>query len=249
MIQKEVLRRWLRGLFTPQNLTDKKDVRETLEEVTVKEGAPARSARPIDRNVLRKQARKARADHVVKCSLLPRKIPKGKPLTELYVNDSFTQDRDAWKKELQRRGAEVYVDPEETSEEQAKRIAKYKKDCNRQFTEDGRVAEITVELVLQARARMLENMAMGQKMPIVSEMIQQLPQENIYAITRCFRDRFLGLEDAPSSRRIVKLIFLRKPDAAPKKGIRSYEAIALTSVMSMWHAACIILRLEKAHEP
>ena len=47
----------------------------------------------------------------------------------------------------------------------------------------------------------------------------------------------------------MKLISLRKTDAAPKKGIRSYEALALTSVMSMWHAACIILRLEKEEEP
>ena len=124
-----------------------------------------------------------------------------------------------------------------------------KKDCDRQFAEDGRAAEITVDLVLQATARMLENMGNGPEDAIVSEMIQQLPQENIYAITRCFRDRFMELDDAPSSRRIVKLIFLRKPDAAPKKGIRSYEAIALTSVMSMCHAACIILRLVKEEEP
>ena len=140
------------------------------------------------------------------------------------------------------------MDREETTEEQAKRIAKYKKDCDRQFTEYGRVAEITVDLVLQARARMLDNIGNGSEDAIVSEMIQQLPQENIHAITRCFRNRFIGLDDAPSSRRIVKLIFLRKPDAAPKKGIKSYEAIAPTSVMSMWHAACIILRLEKEEE-
>ena len=40
-------------------------------------------------------------------------------------------------------------------------------------------------------------------------------------------------------------VFMRKPDAEQKKGIRSYIAIALTSVMSKWYASCIILRLEK----
>ena len=63
------MRRRLRGSTKSER---QKDVRETPDEVTVKEGAPARSARPIERKVLRKQARKARADHAVKCSLLPR---------------------------------------------------------------------------------------------------------------------------------------------------------------------------------
>ena len=37
----------------------------------------------------------------------------------------------------------------------------------------------------------------------------------------------------------------RKPDAEPKKGIISYKAIALTSVMSKWYVSCITLRPEK----
>ena len=46
--------------------------------------------------------------------------------------------------------------------------------------------------------------------------MKQLPQEKIYEVARCFQPRFMALEDAPSSWRIVKLV-LRKPDAAPKK--------------------------------
>ena len=57
-------------------------------------------------------------------------------------------------------------------------------------------------------------------------MIKQLPQGKIYEITRCFPDQFMR----PSLCRIV-----RSPDAAPKKGM----------VMSKWHAACVVLRLEK----
>ena len=55
--------------------------------------------------------------------------------------------------------------------------------------------------------------------------------------------------EAPSSWKIVKLVFSRKPDAEPKKGIRSYRPIELTSVTSKWYAACIVLRLEKEKEP
>ena len=41
--------------------------------------------------------------------------------------------------------------------------------------------------------------------------------------------------------KIVQLLFLRKPDAEQKKGIESYRAIALTSVMSTLYATCIAL--------
>ena len=41
-------------------------------------------------------------------------------------------------------------------------------------------------------------------------------------------------EEAPTSWKIVELVFLRKQDAEPKKGIRSCRAIALTSVVSTW---------------
>ena len=37
-------------------------------------------------------------------------------------------------------------------------------------------------------------------------------------------------------------------DAEPRKGIRSYRAIAFTSVMSKWYASCNTLGLEKEKE-
>ena len=37
------------------------------------------------------------------------------------------------------------------------------------------------------------------------------------------------------------MVLLRKPDAEPRKGIISYRAVALTSVMSLWYATRIIL--------
>ena len=95
-------------------------------------------------------------------------------------------------------------------------------------TEKGRNAEITVVLMLQARTKLSDNKVNGPEDAIVSEMIKRLPVEKISTIARCFQERFLGLMESPSSWKVVKLVFLKKPDAA---GIRSYSAIALTSVM------------------
>ena len=125
----------------------------------------------------------------------------------------------------------------------------FREQGNLQFTEDGRNAEVTVDLVLQARARLSKNKVNGPEDAIVSEMIKRLPMDKIYIKTKCFQERFLGRMESPSSWKVVKLVFLRKMDAAPTKGIRSYRAIALTSVMPKWYASCVLLRLEKEKEP
>ena len=72
----------------------------------------------IKRRILRKEARKARAEHLV---------TKRKPLTELYVKRHPTEDRREWQKELQRHREEVYTDQEETKEGQESRIEYFRK--------------------------------------------------------------------------------------------------------------------------
>ena len=59
----------------------------------------------------------------------------------------------------------------------------------------------------------------------------------------------MGLMQAPISWKIVKLVFLRKPDAEPKKGTRCYRAIAFTSVVSKWFDSCLVIRLEQERQP
>ena len=86
------------------------------------------------------------------------------------------------------------------------------------------------------RAKLSENTVNGAEDAIVSEMIKRLPMEKIYT-------------ESPSSWKVVKLMLLRKLDAVPTKGIRSYRAIALTLVMLKWYASCILLLLEKEKEP
>ena len=76
---------------------------------------------------------------------------------------------------------------------------------NLHFTDDGRRAEIPIDLVLQSRAEMSDNEVNGPEDAVVSEMIKQLLQEKMYIITKCFQERFMGLTDARSSWKIVKI--------------------------------------------
>ena len=46
------------------------DAKRMPSQVVDREEAAARSSRPVDRQVLRKQAPKSRAEHLVKCSLV-----------------------------------------------------------------------------------------------------------------------------------------------------------------------------------
>ena len=103
------------------------------------------------------QARKGRAEHAVKCKLmLGKRISKRQLLTELYAKTEVLG-----RQKSQRHCAVVYVDPVEATDEQKKWIMKYNEDGDGHFTEQGRVAEITVDLVLQARAKMSENEVNG----------------------------------------------------------------------------------------
>ena len=78
---------------------------------------------------------------------------KIKPLKDLRVDGSFTEDRD----KLQRHCEEVDEDVEETLEIQGDRIKKKKTDGDIYFTEEGRVAEITVDFREEPRWRKKES--------------------------------------------------------------------------------------------
>ena len=138
---------------------------------------------------------------------------------------------------------EVCTDPNETREVQEKRMECVKKKGDTLLKMGG---ELRLQLTWCCRAKMSENKVNGPE----DEMIKQLLLEKIYSFTMCFQERFFVQMDAPSSWKIVKLVFpAKKTDAKPKQGIRSYRAIALTSVMSKWYVSCIILRREKEKEP
>ena len=85
------------------------------------------------------------------------------------------------------------------------------------------VAEITIDLALHARANMAEGRANGAEDSIVTEMMNSFHRTNSRDCNVLQR-LLCGLEEAPSSWNIVKWECLRKPDAGPQKGIRSYRA-------------------------
>ena len=101
----------------------------TADNVRIREKAVARGTRVFKRRVFKKQARKDRAEHLVKCFLAPgkRKV-RGKPLSELYMNGCFTDDKEEWQRELQRHFEEVCTDQAETREVQENRIEYFKKE-------------------------------------------------------------------------------------------------------------------------
>ena len=111
----------------------------------------------------------------------------------------------------------MYTDQDKTREVQEKRIEHFKKKGDRHFTDDGRGAGITVDLVLLAKAQMWENKVNGPEDAVVTEMIKQLLVEKIFICYEVFSGTLMGQMDAPSSWKIVRLVSLRKPDAEPKK--------------------------------
>ena len=74
-------------------------------------------------------------------------------------NGEVSEDRVEWK-ELQKHCETFHVDPEETDEQQQERIHKYETLGNVQLSE-GRMLEVSVDLVLQARARLCEGKVNG----------------------------------------------------------------------------------------
>ena len=133
------------------------------------------------------------------------------PLSELYVNGDFTQDREEWQRELQKRHCEeVYTDREETREVQGKRIQYSEEKGDQQFTMDGRQAEVTVDLVLRAWAKMNDNKISGSKDAMVSEMVKILPLEKFHTTTRCFQERFVGQMNAPEGARDLEKTSYRR---------------------------------------
>ena len=70
------------------------EIMSTPEKVRLREEAAARCTAEIKRRVLRRQARKARAEHLVRCILDPRKEKSKKKAADRIVRKrSFTEDR------------------------------------------------------------------------------------------------------------------------------------------------------------
>ena len=68
-------------------------------------------------------------------------------------------------------------------------------------------------------------------------------------VTHWFQKRFQGDCRAPEAWRILRLVFLKKPDARLEKGLRGFRAIALLSVFSKWYNKVLVDLLHEEKEP
>ena len=101
---------------------------------------------------------------------------------------------------------------------------------DRRVALQGRWVTITVDRVLPARGKMLRNKANGPARSLVTEMLQCLPTEIVHEVVHWFDKRFEGECRATEAWTILRLVFLKKPDAKLEKGLRGFRAIALLSV-------------------
>ena len=91
----------------------------------------------------------------------------------------------------------------------------------------GRRIQITADWVLRARGKMRKNKANGPADCLVTAMLQCLPMETMYEVAHWFEKRFRGECRAPEAWKVLRLVFLKKPDAKLEKGLRGFCAIAL----------------------
>ena len=117
---------------------------------------------------------------LVKCILEPmKKKCKSKPLTELHVKGHFTEDRKEWQKKHQR-CTPTWMKPKKNR----------KTELNISVTEEGRKAEITVVLVLQARAKLGDNKVNGRDR---ERHDQKIPTEKSTLLRGAFKNGDTGL--------------------------------------------------------
>ena len=133
-------------------------------------------------------------------------------------------------------------DEERTTLQQEDRIEKYeeKETDNSRRKEELHKSQLFWCVVRRAK-KADENVSRPED-SIVTEMINAFLKKDLWnssvsKLALWVRKKRRTLGDS-------KIAFLRKPDAEPKKGIRRYRAVALTSVMSRWDATCL-----KRNEP
>ena len=124
-----------------------------------------------------------------------------------------------------------YDDQDETSQMQEDRIQelRHRGDCLGSWTR--RKVEITVDRVLRAREKMMKTKANCPSDCLMTEMLKEHPMESVHEITHWF-----GECRTPAPWEILRLVFLKKPDAKQEKGIRC------TKNRSPWNGrSCMLL--------
>ena len=129
-----------------------------------------------------------------------------------------------------------FGDEEEPTQVQEVRRHEQRERGNRRERWKGERVEVTVDKVLRFQAKMMKNQTNGPGDCLVSEMVRELPMETVGEIPLWFGKRFRGECRTPAAWKILRLVFLKKPDAEREKGIRECRAIALMWVLEKWYA-------------
>ena len=181
--------------------------------------------------------------------MLPRgKVINWQVVAKLWVNCRASEDRDEWTEEVRAHCECCYDDKEETSEVQAERILGQRRRGDHCAAFQGRRATITMDKVLRARGKMLHNKSYGPADCLVTEMLQCQPMETVYEVAHWFDKRFRGDCRALEAWKVLRHVFLKKPDAKLEKGLRGFRAIALLSVFSKWYATVLVDMLHEEKE-
>ena len=86
----------------------------------------------------------------------------------------------------------------------------------------------------------MKNRANGPDDCLVTEMLQCLTTETVYEVAHWFDKRFKGECRAPEAWKILRLVFLKKPDAKLENALRGFRAIARLSVFSKWSTTVLV---------
>ena len=76
-----------------------------------------------------------------------------------------------------------------------------------------------------------------------------LPTETVHEVAYWFDKLLKGECRAPDAWKILRFVFLKKPDAKLEKGIRGFRAIALFSVFSKWYTTVLVDLPHEEKEP
>ena len=189
------------------------------DEIRKMSALAAQCRDPVRKKVLRKLAHKARREFDARVGALPRgKIVTKPVVTKLWVNGRATEDREEWNEEVQLHCEKCYGDKSETPEVQAERIREQMSRGDSVVAIQGPRVQITVSRVLRARGKMQSGKSKGPADCLVVEMLNRLPTAVVYEVTHWFQRRFMGISRAPDVWRILRLVFLKKPDAKLEKG-------------------------------
>ena len=115
---------------------------------------------------------------------------------------------------------------------------------------NGRASEDRDEWTEELRAHCERCYVDNEKTPEVqADRIRRQRRSGDSRVAHWFDKRFRGESRAPEAWKVLRLVFLKKPDAKLEKGLRGFRAIAPLSVFSKWYTTVLVDMLHDEKEP